>query len=175
MKHLILPVLWLALAGASSPVVAEPNMRLYGALVADPCIIPPGDEDIQLEFGNIVDKYLYQNMRTPGHSFEIRLSDCDLSLVNTVSVTFEGAESTALPGLLALDGGSEATGIAIGLETPESQPLPLNQASDKYTLQAGNNVIALRAYVRGEPEAITNKAIGHGAFNAVATFSLSYE
>lgn len=175
MKHLILPVLWLVLAGASSPAVAEPNVRLYGALVAEPCVIPPGDDDIQLAFGSIVDKYLYQHTRTPGQPFEIRLGDCDLSLANTVSVTVLGTENTALPGLLAIDGSSEARGIAIGLETPEAQPLPLNQASDTYALQAGNNVIALRAYVKGEPEAMTNKAIRRGPFNAVATFSLEYE
>lgn len=175
MKHLMFSVLLLALTGASSPVAAEPNVRLYGALVAEPCVIPPGDDNIQLEFGSIVDKYLYQNTRTPGQAFEVRLAECDLSLSNTVTVTFEGMESAVLPGLLALDGGSVATGIAIGLETPEAQPLPLNQASDTYPLQTGSNVIGLKAYVQGEPEAISTRTIGHGTFAATATFSLAYE
>lgn len=175
MKHLMFSVLLLALPGASSPAVAEPNVRLYGALVAEPCVIPPGDEDIQLTFGSIVDKYLYLNTRTPGHAFEVRLAECDLSLSNTVTVTFVGAESTVLPGLLALDGGSEAKGIAIGLETSDAKPLPLNQASATYSLQTGSNVIQLKAYVQGEPDAIANKTIGYGAFGAAATFSLAYE
>jgi len=160
---------------AVQPVTAADNVRLYGALVAEPCVIPPGDEEIQLDFGTIVDKYLYQNTRTLGQPFEIRLAECDISLGKTVKVTITGMGNMALPGLLAIDVGSGAKGIAIGLETLEAKPLPLNKSSDNYVLQAGNSLIALKAYVQGEPQAIANRTIGYGPFNAVATFSLEYE
>lgn len=155
--------------------MAADNVHLYGALVAEPCVIPPGDEEVQLDFGTIVDKYLYQNVRTQGQTFEIRLAECDITLGKTVKVVFTGMENTALPGLLAIDVGSGAKGIAIGLETLEAKPLPLNKPSDDYVLQAGNSLIALKAYVRGEPQAIANRTIGYGPFSAVATFSLEYE
>ncbi|WP_438271946.1 fimbrial protein [Serratia quinivorans] len=151
------------------------NVYLHGALVAEPCVIPPGDEEITLDFGTIIDKYLYLNTRTLGQAFEIHLEECDLTLGKTVSVTFTGTESSALPGLLALDGGSAATGIAIGLETPSAKPLPLNQASDKSLLQEGGNRIALKAYVQGEPDALRDLRIERGPFSAVATFHLEYE
>lgn len=151
------------------------NVYLHGALVAEPCVIPPGDEEITLDFGTIIDKYLYLNTRTLGQVFEIHLEECDLTLGKTVSVTFTGTENQALSGLLAIDGGSEATGIAIGLETPSAEPLPLNTQGDKSLLQDGGNIIALRAYVQGEPDAIADKTIGRGAFSAVATFNLEYE
>ncbi|CAI1772235.1 Fimbria A protein precursor [Serratia quinivorans] len=151
------------------------NVHLHGALVAEPCVILPGDEDITLDFGTIIDKYLYLNTRTLGQAFDIHLEECDLTLGKTVSVRFTGTESTALPGLLALDGGSEATGIAIGLETPSAQPLPLNQASNKSLLQEGSNSIALKAYVQGEPDALREQRIERGPFSAVATFHLEYE
>nr|WP_315290275.1 fimbrial protein [Serratia proteamaculans] len=151
------------------------NVYLHGALVAEPCVIPPGDEEIPLDFGTIIDKYLYLNTRTLGHPFEIHLEECDLTLGKTVSVTFTGTESSTLPGLLALDGGSEATGIAIGLETPSAKPLPLNQESDKSLLQEGRNIIALKAYVQGEPDALRDQRIERGSFSAVATFHLEYE
>lgn len=151
------------------------NVHLYGALVSEPCVIPPGDEEITLDFGTIIDKYLYLKTRTQGQTFEIHLEECDLTLGKTVSVSFTGTESSALPGLLALDGSSAATGIAIGLETPSAQPLPLNQASDKSLLQEGSNRIALKAYVQGEPDAIRNQSIERGPFSAVATFNLEYE
>ncbi|MBH1922373.1 fimbrial protein [Serratia surfactantfaciens] len=154
---------------------AANNLRLHGALVAEPCVILPGDEEITLKFGTIIDKYLYLNTRTPGQKFEIRLAECDLSLGKTVTVTLLGTESVALPGLLAPGGGSQAQGIAIGLETLAGKALPFNQASDKQGLQAGGNILALQAYVRGEPQAIERKTIGRGAFSAVATFSLEYE
>ncbi|MDT3253740.1 fimbrial protein [Serratia sp. root2] len=172
-----------ALLLAQALIVAPPvtqaaddnNVHLHGALVAEPCVIPPGDEEITLDFGTIIDKYLYLNTRTLGQAFEIHLEECDLTLGNTVSVTFTGIESSALPGLLALGGGSEATGIAIGLETPSAQPLPLNQASDKSLLQEGSNIIALKAYVQGEPDALREQRIERGPFSAVATFNLEYE
>ncbi|HAT4913349.1 TPA: fimbrial protein [Serratia marcescens] len=170
--------LLLALVVASPTAIAadeENNVHFHGALVAEPCVVSPGDEDIRLDFGTVIDKYLYLNTRTLGQAFEIHLEECDLSLVNTVTVTFRGTESLALPGLLAIDGSSEATGIAVGLETQEARPLAINTESDKFLLREGGNVIVLKAYVQGEPKAITGKAIGHGPFSAVATFSLEYE
>lgn len=154
------------------PARAADNVHLFGALVAEPCVIAPGDEEIALDFGTVVDKYLYQHTRTQGESFDIRLTECDLSLSKTVKVTFSGTESAALPGLLAVDG---VSGIAIGLETPAAKPVPLNEASDGVSLQTGSSRVSLKAYVKGEPSAIVNRTIGRGAFSAVATFGLEYE
>nr|WP_273974774.1 MULTISPECIES: fimbrial protein [Serratia] len=152
-----------------------PNMRLHGALVAEPCVIPPGEDSIPLDFGAVETKYLYLHERTAGQGFSIHLADCDTSIAKTVQVAFTGTESGALPGLLAPAAGSTAAGIAIGLETPAAKPVPLNTATDKAELQSGDNVIALQAYVQGEPTAITGKSITEGAFSAVATFALTYE
>lgn len=58
----------MALVVTPLPVIAagenENNVHLYGALVAEPCVVPSGDEEIHLDFGSIIDKYL--NTRTPG-------------------------------------------------------------------------------------------------------------
>jgi len=166
-----------ALMAVPMPTLAagDNNVYLHGVLVAEPCVISPGDEEILLDFGTVIDKYLYLHTRTLGQAFEIHLKECDLTLGKTVSVTFTGTESNALPGLLALDGGSEASGVAIGLETSSAQPLPLNQASDKLLLQAGNSIISLKAYVQGEPGALRGQRIERGPFSAVATFRLEYE
>ncbi|HCR1077297.1 TPA: fimbrial protein [Enterobacter cloacae] len=168
---LLAQVLTAVPAGAAD----DNNVRFYGALVAEPCVIAPGDEDIHLDFGTVIDKFLYQYTRTKGHQFEIRLRECDLSLGKTVKVTFKGTENVALPGLLAIDAGSEAKGIAVGLETLEANPLLINKESGAYLLQAGNSVIALKAYVQAEPQALADKKLGRGTFNTVATFSLEYE
>ncbi|KKZ18006.1 exotoxin [Serratia marcescens] len=154
---------------------ANNNLRLHGVLVAEPCVIPPGEEEIELDFGTIIDKYLYLNTRTPGQKFEIRLAECDISLGNTVAVTLLGTESSALPGMLAINAGSQAKGIAVGLETQEAKPVPLNKKSGEFFLQEGSNVIALKAYIQGEAKAITDQTIGRGPFNAVATFYLEYQ
>ncbi|HCU0895341.1 TPA: fimbrial protein [Serratia marcescens] len=163
------------LIAASGCWAAADNMHFSGALVAEPCTLRPGDEDIRLDFGTVIDKYLYTYGRTPGKAFSLVLQDCDISLGNTVKVTFSGAESAALPGLLKPDGGSQATGIALGLETMAGAPLALNKPSEGYVIGKGSNSLQLQVYVRGEPEAIAQKSIGLGAFSSVATFGLEYE
>lgn len=178
-KHMTYGVVLMGASGMntvlSGPPPPEIGLRYTGSLVAEPCIIEPGYEDIVLDFGSIIDKYLYLNTRTQSKPFEIRLVDCDLSIGKTVSVTFRGTESVGLPGLLAVDNSSAAKGIAIGLETNEAKPLAFNKESDKFVLQAGNSRIGLKAYVQGEPTAIRNKNITRGPFSAVATFRLEYE
>lgn len=164
-----------ALLLCSSPVMAADNMRLHGALVAEPCVIPPGDETVVLDFDTVIDKYLYLNTRTPGQTFELHLAQCDLSLGKTVRVTFSGKESTALPGLLALNVGSQASGIAIGMETTQGEPLAINKPGKAQALVSGTNILTARAYVQGEPEALKHNSIERGPFSAVATFSLDYE
>ncbi|CAI2146081.1 fimbrial protein [Serratia marcescens] len=153
----------------------ENNVYLHGALVSEPCVILPGDEDIQLNFGTIIDKYIYTHTRTLGQKFNIRLSECDLHLGQTLKISFQGQESTALPGLLAINAEGGAKGIAIGLENADGKPLPLNTESNAYSLESGSTLITLKAYAQGEPDAIANHTIGLGTFGTTATFKLEYE
>ncbi|CAI1050066.1 fimbrial protein [Serratia quinivorans] len=164
-----------ALLLCSQLSLAADNMRLHGALVAEPCVIPPGDETVVLDFDTVIDKYLYMNTRTHGQAFKLHLAQCDLSLGKTVRVTFSGTESAALPGLLALNGASQASGIAIGMETPQGDLLPINQQGKAQALVSGANTLTAQAYVQGEPDALKHKTIERGPFNAVVTFSLDYE
>lgn len=165
----------IALLMAVSGAVQADNVRLHGALVAEPCVIAPGDESVKLEFGTVIDKYLYANQRTRGQAFAIRLTECDLSLGKTAKVTFSGTENPRLKGLLAIDGSSQASGIAIGMETPAGQKLPLNKIGPGYRLDEGSNTLTVQAYVQGEPEAIAKRSIKLGPFSAIATFNLEYE
>ncbi len=174
-QMLMLTPILLALISPLSQAAQPYNVRLHGALVAEPCVIPPGDENIRLDFGTVIDKYLYTNQRTHGQAFEIHLTECDLSLGKTVKVTLSGIENPHLAGLLAIEGGSEASGIAIGMETQAGQPLPLNKGGEGYRLVSGNNTLTVLAYVQGEPNAIASRSIERGRFSAIATFSLEYE
>ncbi|WP_240775894.1 fimbrial protein [Serratia proteamaculans] len=148
---------------------------MHGALVAEPCVIPPGEENLALDFGTVIDKYLYLNKRTHGQRFALHLAECDLSLGSAVRITFKGTESVTLPGLLAISPDSHAFGIAIGMETVNGKPLPLNKAGAKLPLRSGSNQLEFKGYVQGEGWALANKLVQRGPFNAVATFSLEYE
>ncbi|KAF2407267.1 Pilin (type 1 fimbria component protein) [Pseudomonas antarctica] len=169
------PVLALALTlGLTAEGKAADNLRFKGNLVEEACTIRPGDEAITLELWDVTSKHLYINTRTQGKGFKVHLEACDTTIGNTVTITLSGNENLALPGLLALDGGSGASGIGVGIETLGNKPLPLNTVSDKQVLSDGSNSIELKAYVRGEPQAIRDETIGHGAYTVTSTFTLDY-
>ncbi len=183
MKKMQIPLhqLWplvLSLSLLAVPLCAQSEtVQFDGTLVEDACEVYPGDENIELDFGTIVDKYLYLNTRTHSQPFTIRLINCDLVLGKEVQVTFMGTESVALPGLLALNAGSQASGIAIGLEAGNGTPILLNKPKNyiqKLHMGNGNN-LNLKAYVQGEPTPLLTKTIGRGAFEATTTFILEYE
>ncbi|HHN8583487.1 TPA: fimbrial protein [Providencia rettgeri] len=169
---------WLAwgVFSLSAAVWAE-EVRFDGTLVEDACEVYPGDESVELDFGTVIDKYLYINTRTHSQPFTIRLINCDLVLGKEVQVTFMGNESTTLPGLLALDSVSQAKGIAIGLEASGGRPIPLNKSKGYVQgLHTGNgNNLNLQAYVQGEPPSLQAKNIVLGEFVATTTFMLEYE
>lgn len=160
--------------GLIPKVQAADNLEFKGNLVEEACTIRPGDEAITLELWDTTSKHLYINTRTPGKGFKLHLEDCDTSIGNTVTISLGGRENTALPGLFALDGGSGATGIGIGVETLSNKPLPVNTVSDEQVLSNGSNVIELKAYVQGEPKAISDQTIGHGPYTVTSTFTLDY-
>ena len=153
---------------------AADNLSFKGNLVEEACTIRPGDEAITLELWDVTSKHLYINTRTVGKRFQLHLEECDTTIGNTVAITFGGAENGELPGLFALDGGSGASGIGVGIETLSDKPLPVNAVSDEQVLSDGNNVIELKAYVQGEPAAIRDQTIGHGAYTVTSTFTLDY-
>ncbi len=165
-----------ALLLLSPGIQAADNMRFHGELVAEPCVISPGEETVQLDFGTVIDKHLYSHRRTDSREFKLHLSNCDLTLGKTVQVMFSGAENPALTGMLALDASSEASGIGIGIESDSGKALPLNELGPhRYPLAAGENYLRMKAYVQGEPDAITNRTINRGPFSASMTFALTYD
>lgn len=160
--------------GLAAGAQAATDMKLHGTLVAEPCVVAPGDDQVALDFGEVANKDLYRSGRTAGKAFQLRLTGCDLSIAKNVRVTFSGSENAKLPGLLALDGASQAGGVAVGLETSAGTPLALGKASDQYSLKTGSTVIDLKAYVRAEPQAVTDKSLTLGSFSTAATFTLDY-
>lgn len=151
------------------------EMDFKGTLVNEPCTVDPNDTDIQLDFGTIIDEYLYLNTRTHSQPFTIHLQDCDIDNwpgEGTVTVHFDGAEDAALPGYLAM---SDTTiGAAVGLEQGDGTFLPLRKTSAPIQLSDGSVALNFKAFVEGEPQAITNKTIKLGDFSATATFFLDY-
>lgn len=93
----------------------------------------------------------------------------------TVKITCGGTANNALQEMLSLDSGSEASGIAIGMETPAGVRLPVNGAGQAQVLVSDSNTLTIHAYVKGEPGVLANKAIARGSFSATSIFNLEYE
>ncbi|HEM8838472.1 TPA: type 1 fimbrial protein [Klebsiella aerogenes] len=162
------------MAGTAGEVQAKNNnLHFDGTLVADPCELDPNTTDITLDFGTVIDKYLYLNTRTHSQPFTINLIECDTSLGDQVVMTFKGTESSELPGLLALSSGP-ASGIAIGMELPDGTPLPLNKPAPQQQLNDGTTSLTFMGYVKGEPTALQGHSIVRGNFTAIATFEMDY-
>lgn len=153
---------------------AADNLSFKGTLVAEPCTLRPGDDAITFDIDEVSTDYLYANNRTNGTPFKIHLEGCDTSIAESVTTTFSGAQSPALPGLLALDGSSVAGGIALGIETLANVPLPLNVKSEELVLSDGDNTIEFNVYIKGEPQALEDMSIRPGLFSATSTFTLAY-
>lgn len=173
LMKLIIVIIGLPLSGSAFAI--PNNLHLYGTLVEEPCTIKPGDEKVRLTFGNTPDKNLYAYGRTVSKEFAIKLSECDTSIGQSVKVTFSGTPSAALPGYLAIANTSTSSGFAIGIENEDGTALNIDHEGEEIALQDGATQLNFKAFLRGEPDAISNMDIKRGPFSAVATFKLDYE
>jgi len=151
------------------------EIRVKGVLVAETCVIRPGDEEIEVNFGTLVDKQLYSYAKSSIEPFEIHLDECDSSIDDSVKVRFMGTANSKLPGLLALDSGSLATNLGIAILDNNENLIKINTETPMYKLNNGSNVLQFKSYVQAESDAIQSRTIGLGSFTATATFTLLYD
>ncbi|MGG4608431.1 fimbrial protein [Providencia sp. Me31A] len=161
------------LFAVSTPSVAI-KVEFDGKLIADACDVFPGDENVIVDFGTVVNKYLYSYGRTKSMPFQIRLINCDLTVGKDITLKFTGTESPIQKGLLAPDLSSTAKGIALGIENKQGVLIPINTGNYKQDLSAGNTTLEFQAYVQADPKVIPNKSLGLGDFTATTTFMLDY-
>lgn len=159
----------------SGLVYADAEIHFSGKLVEEPCLLDPEDRAIEIDFGTVINKFLYSYQRTPGKKFILHLLECDLNLGETVMVTFMGTEDINQPGLIALDISSTAGGVAIGIETSENALIPINKPSPMYQLEPDKNEINIQAFISATNEAKQKKTIIPGIIKSTAIFRLEYE
>lgn len=151
------------------------NVYIHGRLVAEPCDLVMEDKDLVVDFGTIIDRYLYTNSRTHPEEFNMRLINCELANDAGVRVGFIGAENPNMPGFLALDSGSLATHIGIGIQDIDGKTIPINSLTSYYPIHDGSNTLKFRGFVEAELDAIRNRNISLGSFSATAIFLLDYD
>lgn len=163
-----LTLLLCALSGTPR-AVADTDVIFNGTLVADPCEVHIDSEDQIVDFRNIPSKTFIEYHRSEPERFSIRLTECDLSLGETVKVTFVGAEDGRQTGLFAVTG--TAQGLAIAIEDEGGSPVLPNVPLRPAALTAGDTYLNFRAFV----SAPVHSQLQDGDFECVTTFLLEYD
>ncbi|EOZ9390974.1 fimbrial protein [Enterobacter cancerogenus] len=153
------------------------DVRFHGTVVALPCSIVPGSDNLVVDFKQASVKDLYLNTKTRITPFTIHLDNCSTGVFNTVSVIFSGPEDSKLPDHLVITPGGQgsASGVGIGLEEMDGTEVKLNRPTTPQSIQSSTMDLNYKAYLQGEPDAVNNKTISFGNFTASATFTLNYQ
>lgn len=172
--HRIIRLLWPVLL--SPLLLGEPAQATPQPAVTAPCTLHPDNDEIQLDFTSVIDRYLHRYGLTPSRTFSLRLDDCDSRILAGAGLLLTGRESAELPGLLAFDGTGTAQGVVIGLQAADGVALPINgRATPNNALAAADRAIALRAYLEAEPSAQSSRTIVLQNFRATVFVALDYQ
>ncbi|HEX4502384.1 MAG TPA: fimbrial protein [Scandinavium sp.] len=148
------------------------KVTFTGSIIDAPCSINPDSIDQTVNLGEVSNVALKADGNTGTsvpRNFEIKLENCDVTTLKTVSTTFSGAEG-ASDGSLGVTG--TAKGASIILTNGDGVQIKMGEASAARTLQNGNNTLLFSAYLQGDGASAT---VTPGDFTAVADFTLAYQ
>lgn len=123
--------------------------------------------------------FWYSPGYSPAESFSVKLVNCHPSTMGkVVHLTFGGVSEPALPGYLQV-GGVNRGRLGIGiLDTDGETLLPLGGSHNKGNgteVTRESVTLTYRARVQATPEAIRNRSVEPGDYDALATFELHYQ
>jgi type 1 fimbria pilin len=169
-----------ALVGVNAANAAEPasvtvnggTVKFEGTVVDAACAV--SNESINQTV--ILDQVRTVRLATAGTAagqqkdFNIKLLDCDTTVSQNASVTFNGqADGTTATALANTAGAGAAKNVALQLYGPDGKVLAVGDESSTITLVDGTNVIPLSVdYVA------TAAAATAGSVAATATFNVTY-
>lgn len=180
-KHVVQFAYLIAFSGlCATQVDAAPqgNFMIRGTILKNACNIDSNSVSQEVDLGQTLKNSLYQN---GGYSefktFNISLTDCDVSIADAVKFKFTGAADNNLDGGLKFSSGS-ARGMGVMVYYADSnKKIGLNHSSEllqQLPIKAGYNSFELKARLEAYPEAISNQTIESGDFKAIMEFTLEY-
>ncbi|MFP3517550.1 fimbrial protein [Pseudomonas sp. SIMBA_077] len=146
------------------------TVKFHGDIIEAACSIKPESVDQTVGLGQVAKSALADGGVANPEDFYIKLVGCDTSTLKTVTTTFTGAESTAVPGALGIVG--TAAGAGIMMRDGKGDLIVLGTATKPQILQDGDNTLSFGAYLQGSTVV---DAVIPGAFTAVTNFSLAYQ
>jgi type 1 fimbria pilin len=159
------------LAGSMSMAhAADGTVTFLGSVHSGACSIKPDSVDQSVHLGAIAKHQLQSGGKSEARRVLIELEGCDLTGLtdNTVTTTFTGAPSGAVPGAIGTVGGAGGVGIMM---THGSNLVELGVPTAPQIISAGDNTLEFGAYVQGAATA----PIVPGDFSAVTNFTLAYQ
>lgn len=153
------------------------DVNFKGTVVAQGCSIVPSSKNIAVDFKKIEISTLYDNHQSPPESFVIELQGCNPAVLSSVTVTFSGTENPNMTDRLAITPVSpnSASGIGIGFEESDGTAISLNTPTSAVVISDVTMQLSFKAFVEGEPDALSNKTLQTGAFRATANYTLNYQ
>ncbi|WP_420900448.1 fimbrial protein [Escherichia coli] len=162
--------LMLLSAGASCAV--DNNLHFYGNLLSKSCtLVVQGETLAEVHFPVVSNKDLMVAGQSDRVPVVFQLQDCKGPSGYEVKVTLTGTEDNGLPGFLALDPSSGATGVGIGMEKTDGTQVLINDTTGaKFTLNNGNNNLNFNAWLQAK----SGREVTTGDFTASLTATFEY-
>ncbi len=176
-----------AAAFADDPAPAAPSgsdqgsgrIHFTGTVINAPCSIAAGDEDINVNMGQVANKVLESgNKYSQNVNYTIHLQDCDLTAqtagtvaypaMSKVAVSFAGTPDSSLSELLANTGSAKGAGIR--LIDANGDLLKVGDTSKDINLVTGNNELVFAARVEANSQPVST-----GTIVSQATYALNYK
>lgn len=152
---------------AATPL-GEVNIQLQGNIVDLSCVVNASDSAKEVQLGTWPTKQLQTaGSKTQAMPFSIRLTGCP---PGAVSITFAGTPDAQDNTLLALNGASQASRVAVEILDEDKTRLPLQQESKEVAIDAQGDA-TLSFYANYISTADNPQP---GSADADATFTLNY-
>ena len=169
-------------ATGTPPVGADQGsgrIHFTGTVINAPCSIAAGDEDINVNMGQVANKVLESgNKYSQNVNYTIHLQDCNLTAqtagsveypaMSKVAVSFAGTPDSSATELLANTGSAKGAGIR--LIDANGDLLKVGDTSKDINLVTGNNELVFAARVESNTQPVST-----GTIVSQATYALNYK
>ena len=151
---------------------AVDNLHFTGILLGKSCTpVINGSLLAEVHFPTIAASDLMNLGQSERVPLVFQLKDCKSSTLFSVRVTLTGTEDSELPGFLAFDASSSASGAGIGIETAAGAAVPVNSTTGvTFPLNQGNNSLNFNAWLQAKG----GRDVTSGDFSATATATFEY-
>lgn len=162
----------LLLLAQSAGVSAQDNVHITGNLLNKSCqLVVQGGLLAEVHFPTISNKDLISQGRSDKMPMVFQLENCKGPAAYSVKVTLTGTEDTEQPGFLALDPGSIAQGVGIGIEKDGADQVFINNTDGaSFVLSNGNNTLNFKTWIQAK----SGRNVTFGEFTATATATFEY-